>query len=119
MSHTYLLFRPPFALKVRASFPSKGNTSFDEAISAFVHAVIPEIKVTFPANCKGLKTTIYVDPDGAACELPLRLVEAFQKTAEFGCEDYESAEEMNALLPKLVAECEAESGAEPNAKPGK
>jgi hypothetical protein len=106
MSHTYLMFRPPFALKVRASFPSKGNTSFDEAIEALVRAVIPKIEVTLPAKCG--ERVIYIDPKSGACEFPKQLIAGFMQHAAAGCEDFEAAADMNDLLPAMVAECEAD-----------
>ena len=118
ISLTYLLFRPPFALKVRASFPSAGNESFNEAVERFVRAVIPAIQVTYPASCTD--TTIHVDPDADSCEeLPRKLVESYQHSAALGCADFESAADMQELLPKMIAECRAEETSESKQPPAK
>lgn len=52
-STSYLFYRPPFALKVRASFPGYVDARTEEAIDAAVRQLIPAVKVTAPQACEG------------------------------------------------------------------
>mgnify|MGYP001766107243 CR=1 FL=1 len=114
MSHTYLMYRPPFALKVRASFPVAGNTGYNEAIREFVFALMPEIKVTMPAACTDIK--IVFDPhEEGACELMEKLLQSSVYEGLRGCEDYESVADTSELMPQILQKCRADDQAEKSA----
>ncbi len=54
-STSYLFYRPPFALKVRASYPGFADVRTEEGVDAAVRELIPAVEVTAPALCKDRK----------------------------------------------------------------
>jgi len=62
-SMTYLYYRPPFALKVRASYPGYADERTEAAIDAAVSELIPAIRVTAAEFCSGKKLNTVINQD--------------------------------------------------------
>lgn len=62
---TYQFYRPPFALKVRATYPGYADKRTETAIDDAVLELIPAIRVTAPQRCYGRKIHTVVGPEFA------------------------------------------------------
>ena len=62
-STSYLFYRPPFALKVRASYPGHVDARTEAAVDAAVRTLIPAVEIDAPAHCADQAIEISVPDD--------------------------------------------------------
>lgn len=102
-SLTYLYYRPPFALKVRASYPGHVDERTEAALDVAVSELIPALKVTAPRACDGRKIEVRLPPadpemkaEDAVRYLLVPLARAQLRHALMGCADLVEALEVAA-----------------------
>lgn len=105
-SLVYLFYRPPFALKVRASFPDHAPQASDDAVDAAVRELIPALKVQLPKTaCGKIHIAIPAKPEGvsdkqAAPLFASHFAAGMLKAALDGCYDLESALRLTDVICK-------------------
>lgn len=97
-SLVYIFYRPPFALKVRASFPGYAPAETDAAIDDAVRELLPNIEVVAAAACADRNLEVGVPADYEALPeaerkraLVIGLAVAMLQLSLDGCQDLEAA----------------------------
>lgn len=62
ISHAHLFYVPPYAVKVRSTFPAYGNRSFDARLKAVVDAFVADLRIDGAVLCRPVQ--VYVGPAG-------------------------------------------------------
>ena len=62
-SLTYLFYKPPFALKVRASYPARDDEATEPALDAAVRRLIPAVEAIAERDCQGQSVELSLPED--------------------------------------------------------
>lgn len=97
-SLAYLFYRPPFAIKVRASFTAYADQRTDKAVDEAVRELLPAMQVTAAQSCRGKSMEVLIPSD--LDEQPeaiqkrtfiVAMAKAVLRSALDGCTDLELA----------------------------
>lgn len=95
-SLTYLFYRAPFAIKIRATHPlGISGDLLRQHIDVFAEQLLPQLSIRNARDCSA-DVTIEVDPEGPAEALLAAILESRLYRAQLGCEDYD---QLVATLP--------------------
>ncbi|MGE4069803.1 MAG: hypothetical protein AB7E72_01345 [Lysobacterales bacterium] len=110
-SISLVFYRPPFAIKYRASFSVLGNESYDREIERIVRASLGKLSVRSPSLCaqapedNEIRVGREVLEEGGELTVVRALGEMRVRHAQWGCEDLEVVLSSNeALLESVKAE---------------
>lgn len=87
-SITHFHYRPPFAVKIRASHPDTLEPfNFREHIADFARQIVPRLEIR---RAQGCDIDVEVDPAAGEDALALALEDALLQSGRIGCQDYDS-----------------------------
>lgn len=112
-SITHFHYRPPFAVKIRASHPDTLDAhNFREHIADFARQLVPELEITRTQGCDNVE--IRVDPDAGEDSFATALEEALLDSGRRGCQDYDA---ISFAVEMMRSERDQAPGAEQGGKP--
>ncbi|MCP5476917.1 MAG: hypothetical protein H7A19_18970 [Rhodanobacteraceae bacterium] len=115
LSISYVFYRPPFAIKYRASFSALGNESYDREVDRLVRASLGKLSVRSPSLCAQapedheIRIGREVLEENGELTVVRALGEMRVRRAQWGCEDLEAVLSSNeGLLESVKAELREE-----------